>query len=78
MRDGVYDDAAAVTHMGNDVDSVDHIGYLFQEISAQIIEVVVGMTMLWNQIGWWSFTPLVIVISKCLLFQPKDMRQCSW
>lgn len=62
MRDGIYDDAAAVTHMGNDVDAVDHIGIITQELLANTIEVIVGMIMLWNELGWWALTPLAIVI----------------
>jgi hypothetical protein len=65
MRDGVYDDAAAVTHMGNDVDSVDRMGWLFQEAFGNLVEVIVGMFMLWNELGWWSLTPLAVVICKC-------------
>lgn len=61
MRDGVYDDAAAVTHMGNDVDGVDHISSIFQDAMGNVIELIVGMFMLGSELGWWSLTPLVIV-----------------
>ncbi|KAK6200636.1 hypothetical protein LQW54_009679 [Pestalotiopsis sp. IQ-011] len=61
IRDGVYDDAAAVTHMGNDVDGVDHISSIFQDALGNVIELIVGMVMLSSELGWWSLTPLVIV-----------------
>lgn len=61
IRDGVYDDAAAVTHMGNDVDGVDHISSIFQDALGNVIELIVGMIMLSSELAWWSLTPLVIV-----------------
>ncbi|KAK6065312.1 hypothetical protein SCUP515_11294 [Seiridium cupressi] len=62
MRDGVYDDAAAVQHMGDDVDSAEFIAYLFQELYGLSAEVIIGMFMLWSEIGWWCLTPLVFVL----------------
>lgn len=61
LRDGVYDDAAAVTHMSNDVDGIDMIVYLTQETLAQTMELVIGMYLLWGQLGWWCLTPIFIV-----------------
>jgi ATP-binding cassette subfamily C (CFTR/MRP) protein 1 len=65
MRDSVYDDAAAVTHMSSDTDNVENLAWLFQETWAQTVEFLVGMGMLWNQLGWWCLTHLVIVICRC-------------
>ncbi|KAH8658409.1 hypothetical protein BX600DRAFT_469082 [Xylariales sp. PMI_506] len=62
LLQGAHDDAAAVTHMSSDVDSINHFSYLLQESWADILEVVVGMTLLWNQIGWWCLTPLALVV----------------
>ncbi|RDW87858.1 hypothetical protein BP5796_03552 [Coleophoma crateriformis] len=62
MRDGIYDDAAAVTHMSSDTDNVENLAWLCQEIWAQMIEFLVGMVMLWDQLGWWCLTPLAIVV----------------
>jgi len=64
MRDGIYDDAAAVTHMSSDTDNVENLAWLCQETWAKMAEVLIGMGMLWNQLGWWSITPLAIVICK--------------
>lgn len=62
LRDGVYDDAAAVTHMSNDVDGIDTIVYLTQETFAQTIELMIGMYLLSGQLGWWCLTPIFIVL----------------
>ncbi|KAG9247609.1 putative multidrug resistance protein [Calycina marina] len=61
MRDGIYDDAAAVTHMSSDADNIELLPWQVQELWAQMMEVLIGMLMLWNELGWWSLTPLVIV-----------------
>jgi ATP-binding cassette subfamily C (CFTR/MRP) protein 1 len=65
MVDGIYDDAAAVTHMSTDTDNVENLAWLCQETWAFTVEVLVGMGMLWNQLGWWCLTPLATIISKC-------------
>jgi ATP-binding cassette subfamily C (CFTR/MRP) protein 1 len=65
MRDGIYDDAAAVTHMSSDTDNIDYLAWLCQELWAKMVEVTIGMAMLWNQLGWWCLTPLIIVVGKC-------------
>ncbi|KAI4597331.1 hypothetical protein KJ359_004437 [Pestalotiopsis sp. 9143b] len=62
MRDGVYDDAAAVTHMSSDTDNVENLAWVCQEIWAQTIEFFIGIVMLWFQVGWWCLAPVVIVI----------------
>ncbi|KAI1180571.1 P-loop containing nucleoside triphosphate hydrolase protein [Nemania sp. FL0916] len=62
MRDGVYDDAAAVTHMSSDTDHAENLAWLSQEISAQMVEFFIGVSMLWVQLGWWCLTPVVVVV----------------
>ncbi|KAI0520681.1 P-loop containing nucleoside triphosphate hydrolase protein [Xylaria bambusicola] len=62
MRDGVYDGAAAVTHMSNDTDNVEKWAWLSQEIWAQLVELLIGVAMLWTQLGWWCFTPVAVVV----------------
>lgn len=62
MRDGVYDDAAAVTHMSSDTDNVENLAWVCQEIWAQTIEFFIGTGMLWFQVGWWCLAPVVVVI----------------
>ena len=43
MRDGVYDDSAAVTHMSSDAGLVETFPWYVQESWAQIVEVLLGM-----------------------------------
>jgi hypothetical protein len=64
MRDGIYDDAAAVTHMSSDANNVENLSWIIQELWAQIIEILIGMALLSNQLGWWCLTPLIIVLCK--------------
>jgi ATP-binding cassette subfamily C (CFTR/MRP) protein 1 len=64
MLDGIYDDVAAVTHMSYDTNSVENLSWHCTELWAQMLEVFIGMAMLWNQLGWWCLTPLVIVARK--------------
>jgi ATP-binding cassette subfamily C (CFTR/MRP) protein 1 len=65
MRDGVYDDAAAVTHMSSDAANIEEFPSLFQEVWATSVEFLLGMAMLWGQLGWWSLTPLILLLRKC-------------
>jgi ATP-binding cassette, subfamily C (CFTR/MRP), member 1 len=76
MCDGIYDDAAAVTHMSSDTDNMENLAWLCQETWAQMVEVLVGMVLLWNQLGWWSLTPLAIVVCKCHSNNRNDWGQC--
>ncbi|KAI1810238.1 P-loop containing nucleoside triphosphate hydrolase protein [Poronia punctata] len=62
MRDGVYDGAAAVTHMSSDTDHLEKWAWLSQEIWAQLIEFFIGVAMLWSQLGWWCLTPVIVVV----------------
>lgn len=64
MRDGIYDGAAAVTHMNSDTEVVEYLAWLCQETWAQMVESLIGIGMLWNRLGWWCLTPLAIVVCK--------------
>ncbi|KAI3325328.1 ABC transporter [Xylariaceae sp. AK1471] len=61
-RDGINDGAAAVTHMSSDTDTVENLAWLCQEMWAQMVEFLIGMVMLWVQLGWWCLTPLAIIV----------------
>ena len=61
MRDGIHDYVAAVTHVSSDTDNAENLPWLCQESWAQMAELLVGIVMLWNQLGWWCLTPLMIV-----------------
>ena len=62
LQDGLYDESAAVTLMGTDIDrialSVTHLN----ECWAGCIELAVGIYLLARQLGWVCIIPLVIVL----------------
>lgn len=66
VQAGSHDDAGAVTLMSNDVDNLESIGQMFHETWAQMLEVIIGTTLLANQIGWLSLVPLFLVFRKHL------------
>jgi ATP-binding cassette subfamily C (CFTR/MRP) protein 1 len=56
-----YDNGEATTLMSTDADSLDGIGEMVHEIWAQIIEVLVGIGLLANQVGWIWPLPLFLI-----------------
>ncbi|KAK7996449.1 hypothetical protein PG989_004489 [Apiospora arundinis] len=56
-----YDNGAATTLMSTDADSLDGIGEMVHEIWAQIVEVLIGMWLLFGQVGWIWPLPLVLI-----------------
>jgi hypothetical protein len=61
-----YDDGRVVTLMSADADNVSDAASMFHETWAQIVEVVLGMTMLARKVGWVFPAPLVIIFRKAL------------
>lgn len=68
IRDGVFDDSAAVTLMSNDAEQIAHSADLFHELWARVLELCIGMYLLANELGWVSIVPLLIVA--CRLNSP--------
>lgn len=60
-----YSDARAVTLMSTDANGVCQTARFFHETWAQIIEVVVGITMLGREVGWLCPFPLVLIFCQC-------------
>lgn len=54
-------DGKALTLMSADVDSVNTSAEMLHETWAQLLEVLVGTTLLARQIGWFALLPLLIV-----------------
>jgi ABC-type transport system involved in cytochrome bd biosynthesis fused ATPase/permease subunit len=54
-------DGKALTLMSTDVDSVETFTEMFHETWAQVVEVLVGTSLLARQIGWFAPLPLIIV-----------------
>lgn len=54
----------AMTLMSTDIDSITTSGEMFHEVWAQVIEVLVGTTLLYLKVAWFAFLPLAIVFGK--------------
>ncbi|KAK3319199.1 ABC transporter [Apodospora peruviana] len=61
IKDGVFDDSAAVTLMNNDTEMITYSASLLHELWAQVLELGIGMYLLASEIGWVSIMPLLIV-----------------
>jgi ATP-binding cassette subfamily C (CFTR/MRP) protein 1 len=62
VRNTSYEDGNAVTLMSIDVDNVQGVGEMFHETWAQLLEVVIGTSLLATQIGWLWPIPLIIIM----------------
>ena len=82
VRNASYEDGKAVTLMGTDVDNVQGVGEMFHETWAQLLEVIIGTSLLSTQIGWLWPIPLILIVCECPDFQRKlcqtdRLRVCS-
>jgi ATP-binding cassette subfamily C (CFTR/MRP) protein 1 len=59
-----YKDHSAVTLMSTDVDALEGVSEMFHEAWAQVLEVIVGMILLAQQIGWFCIIPLPMIYGK--------------
>lgn len=66
QRSNGYDDSRAVTLMSTDAHSVGQTASMIHDTLAQILEVVIGMTMLARQVGLVVLVPLFMIICKLL------------
>lgn len=62
--DGAYENASVVMHMSSDTDIMENFAWLCQEMWGQVIELMIGIGMLWMQLGWWCMMPLAIIAGK--------------
>ena len=51
----------ALTLMSADVDSLDTSAEMLHETWGQVVEVLVGTTLLGRQLGWFALLPLLII-----------------
>lgn len=70
IKDGVFDDSAAVTLMSTDVERIMMTADLLHELWAQTLELCIGMYLLATELGWVCIVPLIIVA--CTLLQIPD------
>lgn len=64
LKDGVYDESAAMSLMSNDVDQISFVLEEMNEIWSRVLEIAIGLPLLTHQLGWVSIVPLIVVISK--------------
>ena len=60
-----YNDYSATTLMSTDVDALANVSEMFHEAWAQVLEVIVGMILLAQQIGWLCLVPLPMIYGEC-------------
>ncbi|EDN95157.1 hypothetical protein SS1G_11032 [Sclerotinia sclerotiorum 1980 UF-70] len=66
-----YDNGDATSLMSNDAESLDAIAEMFHQTWAQVIEVLVGISLLATQVGWIWPLPLFLIYSNALgIFSP--------
>ena len=66
LQDGVYDESAAISIMGTDVDRIAGTMDVIHEVWAQLIEVALGIWLLARQIGWVCVLPIIIVVCRLI------------
>jgi ATP-binding cassette subfamily C (CFTR/MRP) protein 1 len=69
LRDGVYDETAAITLMSTDIDRIGSSMQNMHEVWARLAEVAIGIWLLSIQLGAVSAIPIVVVISELNEFQ---------
>jgi ATP-binding cassette subfamily C (CFTR/MRP) protein 1 len=64
LKDGVYEESAAVSLMSNDVDQISDCLEELNEVWSRTIEIGIGLPLLTLQLGWVSIIPLLVVFSE--------------
>ncbi len=62
VKNADYEDGSAVTLISTDVDNVQDVGQMFHETWAQVLEVIIGTSLLATQIGWMWPIPLIMIV----------------
>ncbi|RDW80341.1 putative multidrug resistance protein [Coleophoma crateriformis] len=62
LRDGIYDETAAITHMSTDIDRIAASMPNVHEIWARFAEVAIGMWLLATQLGAIAVVPIIVVL----------------
>ncbi|KAM7217664.1 hypothetical protein V8F06_006919 [Rhypophila decipiens] len=61
IKDGIFDESAAVTLMSNDADAIQYTAQLVHELWAQSLELGIGLYLLATELGWVCLMPLLLV-----------------
>ena len=62
IKDGVFDESAAVTLMSNDAEQMTFGANLLHELWSQVLELCIGMYLLGSELGWVCVVPIVFVL----------------
>lgn len=66
IKDGVFEDSAAMTIVGSDTESAESVGETVHNLWADLVEFCVGMYLLYRELGWVFICPLLVTgISLC-------------
>ncbi|KAI1090683.1 ABC transporter [Rostrohypoxylon terebratum] len=73
---GTISEGKVLTLANTDVDSIDTIGEMLHETWGQVLEVIIGITMLTWEVGWFSLIPIFIIFlcSRVSRYVAKSMR----
>jgi hypothetical protein len=69
LRDGVYDESAAVTLMSTDIDRIAASMQNMHEVWARLIEVTIGVWLLSIKLGAVSVIPIIVVFGEFSLIR---------
>ncbi|EJP62540.1 ABC transporter [Beauveria bassiana ARSEF 2860] len=61
VKDGIFDESAAVALMSNDAESAAGCWDLFHDLWSQFLEVCIGMYLLAKELSWACVFPVVVV-----------------
>jgi hypothetical protein len=62
IKDGIFDESAAVTLMSNDVPSMAWAAELIHDVWSNCLELTIGMYLLADELGWVCIAPVVVVL----------------
>ena len=62
IKDGVFDESAAVTLMSNDAEQMTFGANLLHELWSQALELCVGMYLLGSELGWVCIVPISLAV----------------
>ena len=62
IKDGIFDDSAAVTLMSNDASSMVWAAGLMHDVWSNCVELTIGMYLLAGELGWVCIAPVAVVL----------------
>ncbi|KAL1899178.1 hypothetical protein Sste5346_003100 [Sporothrix stenoceras] len=62
IKDGIFEDSAAMTIVGSDTESAETVGEVIHDLWADLAEFCVGMYLLSRELGWVCICPLLVIL----------------